>query len=429
MKPRTKNEIQVVEASSRLPELTEKQMEYAKEHCFFKYAFSTKKVCTCMECGGQWAAMENIHTEICPYCGAKLKVLFTRKRKDSLRNCFQLIDRVGDIQFIRTFELIKKIELGKSEETRIFEIIRVAYNSMGTRYVIARPRVMNFSGDFCLEKPMTLKTGGYYPYGDPYGFSTNVVYPRFNLTETVRRNGYSRKCERKLGTSSVISRLLKNPQYETLVKAGRYDILKELSEGQISDNWYQIKMMVRTDYKPRDLSLWKDMIEMAQELGKDVKSPKYVVPEDMDKMHDYLSRKITEKKEREEAEQAKKENEEYRSSYGALLYVSINDEGFEIAPLQDKHEFVEEGREMKHCVASYFNNGKSLVVSVKRNGKRVATAELKLGSFSILQCRGKCNAAPKQQKTIEKVLKTNTKLFKDALRMNKKRKCEKKVCA
>lgn len=79
--------------------------------------------------------------------------------------------------------------------------------------------------------------------------------------------------------------------------------------------------------------------------------------------------------------------------------------GVEFIPLLSGQELFEEGKAMHHCVgtyASFVTNGKSYIYSVRKNGKRVATLELKRAQdpytrdtkYEIGQIRAECNENP-----------------------------------
>ncbi|HCN76842.1 MAG TPA: hypothetical protein DIT13_06565 [Verrucomicrobiales bacterium] len=68
-----------------------------------------------------------------------------------------------------------------------------------------------------------------------------------------------------------------------------------------------------------------------------------------------------------------------------------------VKELVSNRELAEEGRAMRHCVASYARrceSGLCAVFSVRRGGIRVLTVEVGLPQKEILQIRGSCNRAP-----------------------------------
>ena len=92
-----------------------------------------------------------------------------------------------------------------------------------------------------------------------------------------------------------------------------------------------------------------------------------------------------------------------------VLGVVIVENDMRIAPLQTKLDFIDEGKAMNHCVATYFDKKNSLILSVRLadSGKRLATVELSMKDFSVVQCKGKCNEQPERYNEILTVLKNH----------------------
>lgn len=71
-------------------------------------------------------------------------------------------------------------------------------------------------------------------------------------------------------------------------------------------------------------------------------------------------------------------------------------DGYAFHALRTPQDLAEEGTAMRHCVATYVSsvaNGRSHIVSIRRNGARVATLELDR-SWLRVQCKGKANSQP-----------------------------------
>ncbi len=72
----------------------------------------------------------------------------------------------------------------------------------------------------------------------------------------------------------------------------------------------------------------------------------------------------------------------------------------EIIPLRTAKDLIEESARMHHCVSSYasrVHNGGCYIYSFRKDGKSIATIELRKNDFSVYkyykaQCRGPCNA-------------------------------------
>lgn len=84
------------------------------------------------------------------------------------------------------------------------------------------------------------------------------------------------------------------------------------------------------------------------------------------------------------------------------LLKAYQDDGYEVVPLTCSTDLAIEGARMHHCVGSYDHycrDGRSRIFSIRKDGKRLATAELVKndGAWLLNQNRGPCNRQPSQQ--------------------------------
>lgn len=232
-----------------------------------------------------------------------------------------------------------------------------------------------------------------------------------------------------------------NPYNETLLKQN-----KELFDWSFRNNFLYdtektnaIKIAQRYHYKVNDL--WCDMVEALAYLGKDLHNPALVCPKNGMEAHDKWTAaagrkrlKMQEKMaklarirdERIElrrlelqaqwAEQREKEAKAaipyYKKARGRFFGLCIAENEVEIKVLQSVQEFMEEGKEMEHCVFSnaYYDVKKKpycLILSAKVNGARCETIEVNLKDYSIVQCRGKRNMNTPYHDTILKLMSEN----------------------
>jgi hypothetical protein len=99
----------------------------------------------------------------------------------------------------------------------------------------------------------------------------------------------------------------------------------------------------------------------------------------------------------EQARQQTAVNYTWRSAIDTYL-----DGDHEVIPLLSSIDLAVEGSKMHHCVATYdayCHEGRSRIFSIRREGKRVATAELVFNgrSWHLNQNRGPCNRPPGQE--------------------------------
>lgn len=72
-------------------------------------------------------------------------------------------------------------------------------------------------------------------------------------------------------------------------------------------------------------------------------------------------------------------------------------------------DFRKEGEAMHHCVFenAYYKRPESLIFSVRKDERRVATVEVNLKNFSVVQIRGPHNSIPEEEKTINKLFSSH----------------------
>ncbi len=414
MKPRNQRERECVRLSDKLPYLTEAQEAYAFEHCFeHQAAPRSKKHHTfyCLDCGAEFTDDSNRKTAICPNCHHKLtKDGVRRKRAD--KQTFQVIATTGGYQVVRTYYVKKVTQQGKPCKLEINECIRRFMKPGLKDIVIALSRVaMHYYDDlFDYDSEMSIKTENIYYRS--YDIWATIVYPRQSVLPMLKRNGYSDWLKKNTQFSTTFHRLMENSQYETIAKAGRYDLWKNLKWDFIKDHWPQVKMVMRHNYYPEDYEVWVDTVSMADRLGYDTHSPKYICPDNLHRLHDQLVRKQNERNREDEIALHKKDEKKFRRTHKQWLGICIVADDITIKPLQNYAEFYDEGKIMHHCVETYFGRSGSLILSAKRGDKRLATIELSTKDFHIVQCRSKCNEKPKQYDQICGIINDNISLFK-----------------
>lgn len=410
MKPRNERERECMRLSAKLPALTSAQIAYAIEHCFeHRAAVRSTKHHTyyCLECGETFQSDNARKQVVCPYCGQHLTPDGVRAKKKEIAS-FQIITTIEGWQVVRTIFFERMTRCKHQAEYDYYECVQ-RYMRPGKKDTILALR-KTFTPlyydhfDRYSELDIKLESNVSSYYGNPYDDWAKVVYPRQSVLPVVKRNGWCQWLKENTKFSESYHRLLDNPHYETIAKTGRFDLWKELKEGFINQYWPQVKMVIRHDYHPADFKLWLDMIEMAVELGKDIHSPKYVLPDNLQQMHDYLMRK-------KEAAEREKEIEEHRSNkpqfvkqFGKYLGICIVVGDITIRPLQNFAEFFDEGKAMHHCVATYFGRAGSLILSARSGDKRLATIELDTKDFSVVQCRTVCNKKPERYDEICAIL-------------------------
>ena len=133
---------------------------------------------------------------------------------------------------------------------------------------------------------------------------------------------------------------------------------------------------------------------MLRRLGKDIHSPKYVCPENLQEAHDTAQRKLQTKQDKEaEARRRQKaiENEERFQALKAPFFgITFTDGVIQVKVLESVQEYLEEGKALHHCVFTneYYLKKQSLILSARIDGKRIETIEVSLETMKVIQCRG-----------------------------------------
>jgi hypothetical protein len=178
---------------------------------------------------------------------------------------------------------------------------------------------------------------------------------------------------------------------------------------------------LRNNYIIKDAQLWRDLIDSLQYCGADIHNAVFVCPIDLKKTHDLWcarANKIRQRRIEEERLKRAKENEyKFIQSKGKYFDITFNSQNIYVSVLSSIAEYMEEGKCMHHCVFSneYFAKDETLVLSAKdKENNRLATIEISLSTFKILQCRAAFNKEPKDKAKIERLIKRNINLFKTA---------------
>ena len=88
-----------------------------------------------------------------------------------------------------------------------------------------------------------------------------------------------------------------------------------------------------------------------------------------------------------------KANAEYSKAKGQFFGVQFSDGSILVSVIENVAEMMEEGDELHHCVFTneYYKKPDSLILSTRKDGKRLETIEISLKNMSVSQCRGLLN--------------------------------------
>lgn len=414
MKPRNKKQEQILAMSGQLRPLTTAQKQWALTHTINNYALKFKKgKAVCLICGHEWEAKEGMCR--CPHCGAKVEVKATTQRVVRERSYFNIVTTVKDFQVIRMFLMIVEFRKGMKANPGFVEIGSYWIDKHGHTTVVGLQRTLgHYIDSFALGSPLEIRQSN----EAFYHIAGQWVYPHIRVTEIIKRNGF-KNYPFFIHPVTLFKQLLTNPKAETLMKSGDMELLRHLCRNplEVDKYWDTIKVAKRAGYKVKDSQMWFDYIHMLDRMGRDLHSPTLVAPKDLKAVHDeYVAKaerqRIKEQKEkdRQQAIKDQKEFEELKSPYFGL---EMTDGEIKIHMLDTIDEYYEVGTSQRLCVASskYYLKSNSLVFVAVISNKVVATVEISLEDYSIIQCRAFANGVCEYQDRIAKIISDNIKMI------------------
>ena len=173
-----------------------------------------------------------------------------------------------------------------------------------------------------------------------------------------------------------------------------------------------LRICRRNKYTPANLQDWQDYVKMLYDLGKDLHNAHYVCPKDLHEAHQKVVRLINKDKDKIELQRKLREAEaklgKFIAHMQAFLDLHFESENIIIRPLRSPVEYVQEGNAMHHCVASYQDRYDSLIFTARNHkDERIATCEVDLNTYRIIQIRGLQNKPTKYNDEIALLLTKN----------------------
>lgn len=440
MKPKNDYQRRVVELSKKLPAITDKQKQWAFEHCFETDGYFTKGTVWCLHCGEVFpkASSELIVSlagdeAVCPKCGRKLKLENSRKSKFKDSWYYTILTTMQGFQVCRHFIVEKAMWKTTKYQNdcqepyyTIHEAVQNWIDESGKETVIARPcKPMTMVYDaWDFRKPLEIRNH-LRRLGSKYEIDAKYIYPHKRVLPIIKRNGYF-GCSPKLSHSELFKLLLTDREAEGLAKNNQHSLLlfKWLRGYREFTMPYAhaIRIANRNKYIVDDASMWYDYLDLLAYFNLDTHNAHYVCPKNLKAEHDRLwakKRRIEEKiaYEKRMAE-AQKWEAKYQETKGKFFGICFGNENIIITVIQSVAEMAEEGKAMHHCVYGngYYKRDDSLILSAKDNdGKRLETIEVSLKTFKVVQSRGVCNSNTDKHDEIVRLVNDNINLIKTAV--------------
>lgn len=425
MRPRTKLQKEVFKLSQHLPSLTDFQYKEAIRKAAPHIAkCNVKGEYVCLDCAHKWFDAIKEQT-VCPHCGAKLEVNTSRKRNFSDSSYVAVVSKCQGFQVVRMFFFNTYLRCGEKAKYWIDEAFQRWFTSDGQCVIVGRAKrwmggymdAWNFSSDMEIRK----ENNGHY-------VTAYKVIGKTSVTPILKRNGFDGDFH-DADPNYLFMALLTNPRIETLWKAGQYSLARYsmIREYTVNSFWDSVKVAIRHKYNVTDASMWFDMLYTMARMDKDIHNPKFICPPDLKAAHDdwlqkqqaydrkqeqIRAREREQRREREYLENLKRVEEDeqaYKAAKSQYFDFKIEDGELTIKPLVSVREFVEEGHNLHHCVFTnrYYRADDSLILHALTDGFSIATIELSLTNFQIIQCRGVHNSIPPHKERICQLINKN----------------------
>lgn len=431
MKPRNDKERLIMELSEKLPKITEKQIQWAKDTCFEKVGYYSAGLVWCSQCG---KLHKKISSElgislvgdktVCPHCHAKLKLKNSRKCSMKEKWYFTILTTCKGYQVCRHFIISKQMfkvnnNINVDLEYRIYEAVQNWISPDGKETIIARSCVCmpHYYDMWNFSEPMSIKRRSNYD-SEKYDINAQYLYPHRSILPILRRNGFTLRCK-TLAPNLIMKLLLTDREAEMLIKNRQYKLLyyKDIRGYKEFCMPYShaIRIANKNKYIVKDHTMWFDYLDLLAFFHKDTHNSHYVCPKNLEKEHDKLVAKKKIIDEQIELRKKRKDMEKWEKRYkeekAKFLNLCFSNGDIVVKPIQSVLEMAEEGDKMHHCVYAmgYYQRKDSLILSAKKvdDGTRIETIEVSLKTYKLIQSRGVCNSNTQYHDKIINLIKSH----------------------
>lgn len=218
---------------------------------------------------------------------------------------------------------------------------------------------------------------------------------------------------------TLFQQLLSNPKAETLIKSNEIELLRYLCHHpeDVDRYWNSIKIAKRNGYKFKDVGMWFDYIKMLERMGRDINSPSLIAPQDLKTAHDIYVAKVNRQRIKEQREKErlpaiedKAKFEELKSRYFGM---ALTDGEIEIHSIDTIDDYYKIGESQSICcgTAKYFLKENTLTLTAYIGIKQIATIEISLDDYHIIQCRAFASGICEYTEQIAGIINANKKMI------------------
>lgn len=381
MKPRTKLEKRVVELSAQLPALTQQQEAWMVAQAPVDMNDFTAFYCAVATSVEEFQVLRVYNVIVC----------------DPTRKDRRIMKRTEHFHFYVQNECYQ-IWITPAGKTTIMALDR---KGLGAYYCRACFQWLDYG--LSIKHDRKLYYGHFYNCECPIWYESlssafdNALY-HYNDDETLDKYDM-----RYLAEALFTSQLMRD-----LWKRGQHTLFKQFYQRMDEVKRYEpyIRMALNCGYNITEASLWLDHVKFIEEINKAFLTPKNVCPRNLRQEHDRWYKMVKRKRRIEANRRAdeqrkrdamtlKEQRETFFKHIAAYKGVDIQRENFHIFPCMTPEDMIEEGTQMDHCVGGYWRKADSLILLARTyEDARIATIEVDMKRWEIVQCYGKHNHTP-----------------------------------
>lgn len=400
MEPKYKLHNRITEASKwKLPLIGLKQKEWGYANCLGKYYHKSRGKIYCLECGHSWKPENGRKLQTCQECGQRLKQIKDYRTRYLEAAYMSVVDVCEGFQVVRIIWVGKRLQINNPANHYAKEVMQHWIDVEGnvTTMTIGVNGMAANCDAWVWGSEMKIKYDGSYNARARHDISPWKTHPQPVILPIFRRNGF-RGDFHGLSPREFFKQLLRNTEFETLLKARQSSLLRFCLNRGIYRYWPSVKICIRNKYTVTDAQIWADYIDLLAFFRKDTRSAHYVCPKNLKAEHDRLvAKKRKYQEEHEHQEKHRKiqaANAIFIPERQKFFDIKLTDGEIDIIVLNDVNEFVTEGNEMHHCLFTngYYKNKDSLILSARKDQQRIETVELSLSQMKVLQSRGRFNS-------------------------------------
>ena len=156
---------------------------------------------------------------------------------------------------------------------------------------------------------------------------------------------------------------------------------------------------------------------MLERMGRDLHSPSLVAPKDLKHAHDEYVEKVNRQRVKEQREanrkKAEADQDRFEELKGRFIGLTMTDGIIRLNTLDSVADYYDEGTKQHICVGSagYYLKADTLVFTATMGGKTIATVEISLKDYSIVQCRAFANQVCEYTEQIAGIINANKKMI------------------